>query len=175
MHLRIKYIWGKHNFTPERFLNQADLVRNVLWRHWSTPLHEKQPNGLASVDFCYLVLSICEQLFLCFYFLINLGRLNLRLFEFKLVLYRSKMPNSENCLLYINCQKCTTLCIKIHNLCSKTRVYQSTKSFFLQNLFLYFFVNIAILSDIFFHDIINKIDNTSVYFLLKVMHVSYEE
>lgn len=79
-----------------------------------------------------------------FYFLINLGRLNLRLFEFKLVLYRSKMPNSENCLLYINCQKCTTLCIYIHKLCSKTTVNQSTKSFFLQNIF--FCTSLLILS-----------------------------
>lgn len=111
MHSCIKYIWGKHNVTPEWFFNQADLVRNVLWRHWSTPLHAKQPNGLEFVHFVTLHYRYVNNCFCVFYFLINLRWLNLRLFEFKLVLYRSKMPNMENCLLYINCQKCTTLCI----------------------------------------------------------------
>lgn len=92
-------IWGKPNFTPERFLNQADLARDELWRHGVNAATGETRESYENCSFSCIVLSIYEQLFLYFYFLFNPGWLNKMLFEFKLVFYRTKMPNSENCLI----------------------------------------------------------------------------
>lgn len=71
----------------------------------------RKKKSYETCSFSCIVLSVYEQLFLYFYFLFNPGWPNKMLFEFKLVFYRTKMPNSENCLIDELSQICNPLSI----------------------------------------------------------------
>ena len=100
-------IWGKHDFTPsERFLIKP------IWRGMncgvtgSTTVIWETRISYENCLFSCIAFSIYEHFFLNF--LINTEWLNILLFEFKPIFYRTKMPNSDNCLLHEFRQMCNT-------------------------------------------------------------------
>lgn len=78
LHMYSRYL-GKQDFTPERSLNQANLAWDKMWCHnINAAVKETRKSSEIRSLFC-IVLSIYEQFFLYFYFLINPGWLSLSL------------------------------------------------------------------------------------------------
>lgn len=64
-------ILGKHDFTSERFLNQADLERYELWCQEVNASVRKTSNSYGYCMFSFIVLLISDHLNLYLYFLMN--------------------------------------------------------------------------------------------------------
>lgn len=64
-------IWGKHDFTSERFLNQADLERYELWCQEVNASVRNTRNSYEYCMFSFIVLLIYDHLNLYLFFLMN--------------------------------------------------------------------------------------------------------